>query len=85
MSVQKVSTLKFGLADETINHVEKSTRCSIGELSNLDFRTLDTLMLQRGTKKKPSKIKEWFANQYRKFGEKTGFLKRQYNIYTDID
>lgn len=63
MNVQKVSTSMFKLADETIKHVEKSTRCSIEELTNLDFRTLGSLMLQRGAKKKSNTIKEWLASQ----------------------
>ena len=42
------------------------------------------LMKQRGTLKKPSKIKQWFVNQYKQLGEKLGFLEKQHNIYTDI-
>ena len=85
MNVPKISNLKFRLANDTIKHVEKSTRCSIEELRTLTSDEVVDLMIKRGAKKKPNKVKEWFVNQYRKFGEKTGLLKKQYNIYTDID
>ena len=42
-------------------------------------------MEQRGSLKKPNPVKEFIAEKYRKLGEKLGLLKKEYNIYTDID
>ena len=41
-------------------------------------------MIKRGSMKKPSKVKQWFADKYRQFGEKIGLLEKQRNIYTDV-
>ena len=81
----KAQPIKFCLSKETIRHLEKNTRCSINELSTLTLDETNNLMLKRGAIKKPSKIKQWFADKYKKFGEIVGLLKKDYNFYTHID
>ena len=44
-----------------------------------------TLMIKRGAMKKPSKIKQWFADKYKTVGEKLGLLEKQHSFYTHID
>ena len=54
-------------------------------MSRLSIGEAEKLMKERGSLKEPSKLKRWLADKYKQFGERTGLLKRQYNIYTDID
>ena len=81
----KVQPLKFQLSKETIRHIEKSTKCSINELKTLSFDNTKILMEKRGAIKKPNKIKQWFVDKYKQFGEKLGLLKKEYNFYTHVD
>lgn len=81
----KVPSIKFQLANETIKHIEKSTKCSIEDLRTLSFDEAKKLMTERGAMKKPNVIKQWVANKYRQIGEKLGLLKKEYNFYTHID
>ncbi len=53
------------------------TTLSIGECLKL--------MKERGTLKEPNKLWTWLQDKYKKFGEKTGLLKKEYNFYADID
>ena len=85
MKVPAVESLKFQLSKETIKHLEKSTRCSIVELRTLATDEVVDLMLKRGAMKKPNKLKLWLIDKYTALGEKLGFLKKEYNFYTDID
>ena len=81
----KIKPIKFQLSKETIKHIENSTRCSIEELRTLSLAETKDLMIKRGAVKKPNKIKQWFADKYKKFGEKVRLLKKDYNFYTHID
>lgn len=75
---------KFKLAEETIQHIEKSTGLSYQEMTTNTIDDARKLMKQRGTLKEPSKMKLWLANKYRQLGEKLGLLEKKRNIYTDI-
>lgn len=76
---------KFKLMDKTMCAIEKSTGLSRAELTGLSIDESRELMKKRGTLKEPSKIKTWIADKYRKIGESLGLLKKEHNIYTDID
>ncbi len=88
MQIQAIQNQHFGnkykLSETTIKMVEKSTGLTYKEMTTLTSDEAKNLMKQRGTLKKPNKIKQWFANQYKQLGEKLGFLEKQHNIYTDI-
>lgn len=77
--------VNFKLSKETIRTVETSTGLTYEEMKRLSLAEAAKLMEQRGTLKRPSKIKLWFADKYKKFGEKLGLLEKRYNIYTDAD
>lgn len=77
--------MKFRLSEASIHTIEKTTKLSYAELTELSINESKKLMRERGTLKEPSKIKTWLADKYRKFGESIGFLEKKYNIYTDID
>lgn len=81
----RTQPIKYQLSEHTIKNIEKSTKCSINELRTLSFDDTKTLMQKRGAIKKTNKIKQWFTDKYIKISEKLGFLKKQYNIYTDVD
>ena len=81
----KVQPMNFCLSKETIKHIEQKTRCSINELRTLSIDETQKLMQERGAIKKPNKIKVWFADKYKQFGEKLGLLKKEYNFYTHVD
>ena len=81
----KIQSLNFRLSQVTVKHIEKSTRCSIQEIRNNSMADVESLMIKRGAMKEPSKVKEWVSDKYKKFGEKIGLLKKEYNIYTEID
>lgn len=68
----KIQPLKFQLSNETIKHIENTTRCSIEELRATPIDEIKVLMIKRGAIKKPNKIKQWFANKYQTIGEKLG-------------
>ena len=77
--------MRFRLSDETLQAISTSTGLSVEELHRLPMDEATKLMKERGTLKEPSKIKQWLSDKYRIFGEKTGLLKKQCNIYTDVD
>ena len=81
----KLSAIKYQLSEQTIKNIEKSTKCSINELRTLSLDETKKLMSERGAIKKPNKIKQWFADKYKEFGEKLGLLKKDYNFYTHVD
>jgi hypothetical protein len=76
---------KFKLSDATLNAISKSTGLTIDELHRLPLDEATKLMKERGTLKEPSKLWQWLSDTYRKFGEKTGLLKKEYPIYSDGD
>ena len=73
------------LSEQTMKLISKSTKLSENELKYLSIDNQIKLMEQRGSLKKPNPVKEFIAEKYRKLGEKLGLLKKEYNIYTDID
>ena len=77
--------IKFKLSPETIKAVEKSTGLTYHEMTRLPLSETAKLMEQRGTLKRPSKIKLWLADKYREIGERLGLIEKHYNIYTDVD
>ena len=81
----RTQPIKYSLSDNTIKYIEKSTRCSIKELRNLSIDETQKLMQERGAVKKPNKIKRWFADIYKQFGERLGLLKKEYNFYAHVD
>ena len=81
----KIPTINYQLSKETIKHIEKSTKCSIDELRTLSMDETKILMKKRGVIKEPNKIKQWLADQYKKFGEKTGLLKKEHSFFTHIN
>ena len=77
--------MKFNLSEETLKSISQTTKLSVYELHRLPMDEAAKLMKERGALKEPSKLKQWLSEKYRIFGEKTGLLKKQYNIYTDVD
>jgi hypothetical protein len=77
--------MKFKLSEETLSAISKSTKLSAEELHRLPLDEAAKLMKERGALKEPGKLKQWLSEKYRIFGEKTGLLKKHYNIYTDVD
>lgn len=84
-ALTNLSKKNYKLSDKTVKSIEKSTGLSYDELTRMSLNESIELMKKRGTLKTPSKIKLWFADMYRKFGEKIQLLEKQHNIYTDID
>lgn len=80
-----LSGSRFKLSEETIKHIENSTRLSYQELKSLSMQDSVALMREKGTLKEPSKLKLLVSNLYRKLGEKIGFIEKKQNIYTHID
>ena len=89
MQIQSVKPNNFGtnftLSKKAINSASKVTKLSEEEMKSLSPEAARKLMKERGSIKQPSKIKQFFADIYKKIGEKLGFLKPEYLIYTDID
>ncbi len=77
--------MKFQFSDGTLKAISRTTKLSVDELHNLPLDKAAKLMRERGAMKEPNKIFQWLADKYKKFGEKTGLLKKEYNIYTDVD
>lgn len=77
--------LKFKLSERTMKTISKSTKLSEEELKSLSLDEQIKLMEQRGSLKKQNPVKIFFAEKYRKLGEKLGLLNKEHNIYTDID
>ncbi len=76
------STIKYKLSDKTLNNISKTTKLSKEELTNLSLDKQIKLMQQRDTIKKPNPIRTFLADKYIKLGQKLGFIKKDYNIYT---
>ena len=81
----KTFGIKFQLQEETLNIISKDTRLNKDELHYLPLQNATKLMKQRGAIKESNKIKLWLQNKYKNFGLKLGLLKRERNIYTDVD
>ena len=77
--------MNFHLSEGTLKAISASTRLTVEELHSLPLDEAAKLMKERGSLKEPSKLKQWFAAKYKEFGEKTGLLEKQCNIYTDVD
>ena len=77
--------MKFKLNEKTIKAVEHSTGLTYEEMTRLPLDESVKLMKERGKIKEPNKFFEWLSDKYKKFGEKTGLLKKEYHFYTDID
>ena len=77
--------IKFKLSSESIKAVESSTGLSYDEMTRLPLDEATELMKKRGKLKEPSKFWQWLSEKYKSFGERHGLLKKQYNIYTDVD
>ena len=54
-------------------------------MTKLPLSESTKLMKERGTLKEPNKLWTWMQDKYKKIGEKTGLLKKEYHFYTDID
>lgn len=95
MQVQRISNqnnyypsfdgMNFKLSKQMIAAVERTTKLTNDEMTNLSLTECEKLMAERGTLKKPNKLKAWISEKYRELGEKFGLLEKEYNIYTDID
>lgn len=77
--------MSFRLSGKTMDYISKTTKLSVDELYKLPISEAVKLMKDRGSIKEPSKLKQWFANKYKEFGEKHGLLKKHINLYTHID
>lgn len=75
--------IRFKLSDKTVKAIESSTGLTYGEMTRLSLDESARLMKERGKLKEPSKLKLWFSDKYRKFGEKYGLLEKNYNFYTE--
>lgn len=76
--------INFRLSKETIKAAEESTGLTYEEMTRLPLSETSKLMKERGTLKEPSKLKLWLQDKYKKFGEKTGLLKKEYNFYNEV-
>ncbi len=76
---------EFNLRPETIKAFEESTKLTYEEMTRLPLDESAKLMKERGSLKEPSKLFRWLQDKYKKFGEKTGLLKKEYHFYTDVD
>ena len=81
----KLPAINYQLSEKTIKHIEKSTKCSINELRTVPIDEIKDIMVKRGAIKQPSRIKQWFADKYKKLGESLGLLKKEYNFNTHLD
>lgn len=70
--------LNFKLSKETVARIEKTTKLSYDEMTLLPLEKSYNLMKKRNSLKKTNKIKLWFAEKYRRFGEKMGLLSRPF-------
>lgn len=77
--------INYALSKETIRTVERTTGLSYSEMENLTIDECKELMKKRGKLKETSRFKQWLADKYKKFGEKTGLLEKQHAIYSDVD
>ncbi len=77
--------MDFRLSGKTLDSISKITNLSVNELKELSISEATRLMKERGSIKEPSKFWQWLSDIYKKFGEKTGLLKKEYTIYSDYD
>lgn len=82
VDIANFSTIKYKLQDKTLKKISKTTKLSKEELTNLSLNEQLKLMQQRGSLKKPNPIRKYIADKYIKLGQKLGFIKKDYNIYT---
>ena len=89
MRIQNINNTNFGmkykLSNETLKQISTTTKLSVEELHSLPMDEAVKLMKERGSIKEPNKFKLWISDIYRKFGEKMGFLQKEYPIYSDGD
>lgn len=89
MQIHPMNTIHFGnnaqLSKNVIKIIEKQTKVSFNEHLSHSSDEIRDLMIKRGAIKSDGKLKQLFAKIYQKFGEKAGLIKKQPNIYTDID
>ena len=76
--------IKFRLSEEAIKAAEESTGLTYEEMTRLPLSETSKLMKERGTLKEPSKLFLWLQDKYKKFGEKTGLLKKEYHFYNEV-
>lgn len=74
----------FKLSPEAIKAAEESTGLTYKEMTRLSLDESAKLMKERGKLKEPSKIFLWLQDKYKKFGEKTGLLKKEYHFYSEV-
>lgn len=67
----------YKLSKETIKTIESSTGLAYEEMTRLTLDESARLMEERGTLKKPSKIKLWISKKYKEFGERFELLKKE--------
>jgi len=77
--------MEYKLSDKILKTISKSTRLSVEELHRLPIDDAVKLMKERGVIKEPNRLKLWLADIYKKVGEKTGLLQKQYEFYSDGD
>lgn len=65
--------------------IERTTGLTSEEITNLHIDECEKLMIERGKLKKPNKLWTWLQGKYKKFGEKTGLLKKEPYLYTELD
>ena len=75
--------IKFRLSEEAIKAAEQSTGLTYEQMTRLPLKESTKLMKERGTLKEPNKLVLWLQDKYKKFGEKTGLLRKEYNFYTE--
>ena len=75
----------YKLSQQTLESISKHTKLTQQELTHLSFEDCHRLMLERKVIKKANPIKEFCSKIYQKFGEKYGLIKKEINIYTDVD
>ncbi len=90
MQVQSVNNkynqsfgIRFKLSSKTIKALEFHTGLDYDEMTRLSLDESAKLMKERGKLKEPSKLRLWFSDKYRKFGEKYGLLEKHHNFYTE--
>ncbi len=67
---------KYKLSEKVVQNISKSTKLTKDELFNMPLSEQVKLMEERGAIKKKKSIKNMAQNLYKKFGEKTGLLKK---------
>ena len=78
-------SMNYRLSKDSVKAIESATGLTYEEMTHLSFDECNRLMKERGKLKEPSKFKLWLSEKYKIFGERFGLLKKNYNIYTDVD